>query len=140
MKEKIKYIMESEGLSTTRMAEALEIQPSAISHLVSGRNKPGYDLIQRILRRFPRVNPDWLLLDSQEPYRGAEGAVNGFYGASTTLFDGGEVVKNSNERDLSTTTNSSTAHLQERAARHTKSPVRVVLLHDDGSCESYSVD
>ncbi|MFR9582707.1 MAG: helix-turn-helix domain-containing protein [Rikenellaceae bacterium] len=61
--------MKSEGLTPSRLAEILEIQPSGISHLVSGRNKPGFDLLQKILARFPRINPDWLLLDSDQMYR-----------------------------------------------------------------------
>ncbi len=61
--------MKSEGLTSSRLAEILEIQPSGISHIVSGRNKPGFDLLQKILRRFPRINPDWLLLDAPNIYR-----------------------------------------------------------------------
>lgn len=64
--------MKSEGLTSSRLAEILEIQPSGISHIVSGRNKPGFDLLQKILRRFPRINPDWLLLDSPTIYRDDE--------------------------------------------------------------------
>lgn len=64
MKEKLQQLMKSEGLTSSRMAEILGIQPSGISHILAGRNKPGFDLLQKILRRFPRVNPDWLLLDS----------------------------------------------------------------------------
>ncbi len=64
--------MKDEGLSSSRLAEILEIQPSGISHLLSGRNKPGFDLLQKMLRRFPRINPDWLLLDSDQMYRDTE--------------------------------------------------------------------
>lgn len=69
MREKLLNLMKSEGLTSSRLAEILEIQPSGISHILSGRNKPGFDLLQKILRRFPRINPDWLLLDSDQMYR-----------------------------------------------------------------------
>lgn len=69
MREKLLSLMKSEGLTSSRLAEILEIQPSAISHILSGRNKPGFDLLQKILRRFPRINPDWLLLDSDQMHR-----------------------------------------------------------------------
>ncbi|MFI3285679.1 MAG: helix-turn-helix transcriptional regulator [Rikenellaceae bacterium] len=69
MKDKIVHLMKSEGLTSSRLAEILEIQPSGISHIVSGRNKPGFDLLQKILKRFPQINPDWLLLDSPNIYR-----------------------------------------------------------------------
>lgn len=64
--------MKSEGLSASRLAEILESQPSRISHILSGRNNPSFDMLQKILRRFPQINPDWLLLDSSEIYRSGE--------------------------------------------------------------------
>ena len=69
MKEKLSNFMKIEGLTSSRLAEILETQPSSISHIISGRNKPGFDLLKKILERFPNVNPDWLLLDSEQMYR-----------------------------------------------------------------------
>ena len=66
MREKLLNLMKSEQLTASKLAELLDIQPSGISHILSGRNKPSFDLVQKILRRFPRVNPDWLLLDKDE--------------------------------------------------------------------------
>ncbi|MFR6416030.1 MAG: helix-turn-helix domain-containing protein [Alistipes shahii] len=47
----------------------LGINPAGISHILKDRNKPSFDLLQKILRRFPQINPDWLLLDSTQMYR-----------------------------------------------------------------------
>ncbi len=77
MKEKIAQLMKNESLSSSRFAEILEIQPSAVSHYLSGRNKPGFDLMQKILRRFPKINPDWLLLDSPQIYRDENSPTSG---------------------------------------------------------------
>lgn len=69
MREKLQLLMKNEGLTQSRLAEILEIQPAGVSHILAGRNKPGFDLLQKILRRFPQLNPDWLLLDSDRMYR-----------------------------------------------------------------------
>lgn len=69
MREKLLDLMKCEGLRPTQFAEMLEVNPAGISHILAGRNKPGFDLLQKILRRFPQVNPDWLLLDSDKMYR-----------------------------------------------------------------------
>lgn len=69
MKAKLQYLIKSEGLTASRFAEMLEIQPAGVSHILAGRNKPSFDLLQKILRRFPKINPDWLLLDSEQMYR-----------------------------------------------------------------------
>ncbi len=62
-------MIKNEGLTQSRLAEILEIQPANVSHILSGRSKPGFELLQKILRRFPRLNPDWLLLDREPMYR-----------------------------------------------------------------------
>ena len=69
MREKLLDLMKSEGLKPSQLAETLGINPAGISHILAGRNKPGFDLLQKILRRFPRINPDWLLLDAPQMYR-----------------------------------------------------------------------
>ena len=69
MREKLLDLMKNEGLKPSQLAEQLEINPAGISHILAGRNKPGFDLLQKILRRFPRINPDWLLLNSDKMAR-----------------------------------------------------------------------
>ncbi|WP_199851420.1 helix-turn-helix domain-containing protein [Parabacteroides pacaensis] len=62
MKERILMIMEKEGLTSSRFAEAIGIQRSAMSHIISGRNNPSLDVVTKILERFPYIDSDWLLL------------------------------------------------------------------------------
>lgn len=69
MREKLLALMKNEGLKSSQLAEMLEINPAGISHILAGRNKPSFELLQKILHRFPRINPDWLLLDSPQMYR-----------------------------------------------------------------------
>ena len=80
MKAKLDFLMKNKGLSASSLARKLEIQPSGISHILTGRNKPSFDLVARILRAFPDVNPDWLLLDADEPFR-----IGGSASAAPTL-------------------------------------------------------
>lgn len=69
MKEKLLELINREGLKPSQLAEILGVNPAGISHILAGRNKPGFDMLQKILRNFPRLNPDWLLLDSDKMYR-----------------------------------------------------------------------
>lgn len=80
MKDKILQLMQREGLKPGQLAELLDISPAIISHILSERNKPSLDLLRKILRRFPQINPDWLLLDDPNMYRAVPeptGAENG---------------------------------------------------------------
>lgn len=69
MKNRLQKFMQAEGLSASRLADMLDIQPSNVSHILSGRNKPGYDFLTKILSRFPKLNSDWLLLGIGNMYR-----------------------------------------------------------------------
>ena len=62
MKERLRRFMSAEAMNSTQLANELEIQSSGISHILSGRNKPSYDFVTKLLNKFPNLNPDWLLL------------------------------------------------------------------------------
>ncbi len=68
MDEKLRILMQSENLTASKLSEILEIKPAAVSHILSGRNKPSFDLLCKIVNRFPQINPYWLLGDAPEMY------------------------------------------------------------------------
>ena len=66
MDEKLRILMQSENLTASKLAEILEVKPAAISHILSGRNKPSFELLCKLVNRFPQINPYWLLGDAAE--------------------------------------------------------------------------
>lgn len=72
MKERLEKFLKAEGLTPSRFAEIMGVQPSSISHILVGRNKPSFDFIEKMLSRFPKVNPDWLILGKGMIYRQPE--------------------------------------------------------------------
>lgn len=61
MNNRIKEILEYYKLSASRFAETLNTQPSSISHILSGRNKPSVDLLEKIALNFNDINMTWLV-------------------------------------------------------------------------------
>jgi len=59
--ERLSYIMKLNELSASAFADKIGVQRSGISHILSGRNKPSLELIQKILHHFPKVSADWLI-------------------------------------------------------------------------------
>jgi len=55
VKEKLQLLMEQLRLKPGQFARILEINPAIISHILAERNKPGVDLLQKILSKFPQV-------------------------------------------------------------------------------------
>ena len=61
MKSRISKIIKMEQLSSSKFAESIDVQRSSISHILSGRNKPSLDFIQKILNVYKHIDSDWLL-------------------------------------------------------------------------------
>ena len=61
IQERLKMVMKMNNLSAAAFADRVGVQRSSISHIMSGRNKPSLDFIQKTLKSFPRVNGDWLV-------------------------------------------------------------------------------
>ncbi len=58
---RLKHIMDYYQLSASAFAEKIGVRPSAISHLLSGRNKPSLEFVLKILDSFKEVDIYWLL-------------------------------------------------------------------------------
>ena len=145
MREKLLNLMKSEQLTASKLAELLDIQPSGISHILSGRNKPSFDLVQKILRRFPRINPDWLLIDKGEMYRTIDIEPQPATSQSISTEELDETMQQSPASGMTASatnsTSASTPAQQIAAAYAPKSGnvKRVIVLFDDHTFESYEV-
>lgn len=142
MKEKLEYLLREKQLTATSLARLLDIQPSGISHIMSGRNKPSFDLVVKILSTFPDINPDWLLLDSDEVYRRGEAP------RSNPLFDFGELDAQSEPLTAAQqniafsegkTPNENLQMQNFSSVKNVGKTVdRIVILYADGTFESFS--
>lgn len=61
IQERIQMILKMHHLTPSAFADKIGVQRSSISHVLSGRNKPGLDFLEKILLHFPRVNAHWLI-------------------------------------------------------------------------------
>ena len=66
LNEKIKEILVSKEISPSHFADEIGVQRSSISHILSGRNKPSFDIIQKIVRRYPDLGTKWFLEDAPD--------------------------------------------------------------------------
>ena len=61
MKERILEFLRAENKSSAQLAEEIGVQPSGISHIISGRNNPSLDFVLKMLDRYNYLSTDWLL-------------------------------------------------------------------------------
>lgn len=69
MHDRLQQFLNMENLSPARFAEKMGIQRSGVSHLLSGRNKPSFEFLQRMMTTFPDINYEWLVLGKGRPYK-----------------------------------------------------------------------
>jgi transcriptional regulator with XRE-family HTH domain len=83
MKERIILLIRAKNFTAAQFAEEIGVQKSGISHIISGRNNPSLDFVQKILQRFPEVNMDWLIMGKGPMFSGDTERQNV---SGTTLF------------------------------------------------------
>jgi len=96
MKERLIQLLDLEQLTPSKFADIIGVQRSSISHVISGRNKPSFDFLQKTLKAFPGLNASWLMLGEGTMYEQMGRNVSG------NLFDSTEVPEEPTEGDIST--------------------------------------
>ena len=59
---RLEGIMANHNLSAASFATKIGVQRSAISHILSGRNKPSLDFLMKVYESFDEVALEWLIL------------------------------------------------------------------------------
>src|SRR6476469_8536597 len=61
MVERIRLLLETKQLTPTQFADVIGTARPIVSHILSGRNKPSLEVVQRILAAMPDLSMAWLL-------------------------------------------------------------------------------
>ena len=153
MKERLRRFMSAEVMNSTQLANELNIQASGISHILSGRNKPSYDFVTKLLTKFPNLNPDWLILGKGPMHRDeirpskkdiTTASIPGTpqHSSSPTLptdelpslFD-----DSSNNEESENFAEVENSHIEEISNKNTNKKIeRIVILYSDGSFGDYT--
>lgn len=65
--ERIEEIRSNHQLSAAAFASEIGVQRSAISHILSGRNKPSLEFLMKVYEAFDEVALEWLILGRPTP-------------------------------------------------------------------------
>lgn len=84
MNDRLDKLLLAEQLTPAKFADIIGVQRSSISHIISGRNKPSFDFIAKVMQKFPRLNSEWLILGKGDMYKRM---------VQTSLFDEPAIVE-----------------------------------------------
>lgn len=141
MKDRLLEFLKAENKSSAQFAEEIGVQPSGISHILSGRNNPSLDFVLKMLEKYRFLSTDWLLFGKGSMYKDSK---------MQTLFDEdivlnnnigtkppiNELYKSENEKPLSK--KEELIESSPPATYKGKSNVRkIVWFYDNNSFEEY---
>lgn len=69
MNRRLLQFLQAENITQAQFADTLSVARGSVSHILAGRNKPGYDFLESLLLHYPRLNLDWLMTGKGKMYR-----------------------------------------------------------------------
>ena len=61
MNKRFKIWLDSVNLNANSFSKLVDLNRSTVSHIISGRNKPSIDVLEKILAIYPDLNINWLI-------------------------------------------------------------------------------
>ena len=69
MNKRLLQFLSAENISQTQFADTIHVARASVSHILAGRNKPGFDFLESMLRHYPNLNPEWLMTGNGKMYK-----------------------------------------------------------------------
>jgi len=111
--DRIKLIMKANRMNAAQFAESIGVKPANLSHILSGRNKPSMDFLEKVLLTFENVNASWLIT--------------------------GEIKKEEHSADEGRSTKSEDKTTGDLNSIPTNQKIeRIVVFFEDGTFKSYT--
>lgn len=69
MNDRLQQFLAAENINQAQFADSIGVARASVSHILAGRNKPGYDFLLNMMRRYPELNIEWLLSGTGKMYK-----------------------------------------------------------------------
>jgi transcriptional regulator with XRE-family HTH domain len=92
MKDRILEFLKRENKTSAQFAEEIRVQPSGISHILSGRNKPSLDFVIKMLEKYTFLSTEWLMFGRGSMYKEPKMA---------DLFSEADMLQSGKPKDIS---------------------------------------
>lgn len=136
MKTRIIEFLKAENKSSAQLAEEIGVQPSGISHILSGRNKPSLDFVIKMLEKYEFLSTDWLLFGKGGMYK--EPSMQTLFNESANDDNRTEVIKKTEIKDSGNEkSGNSLEDIGLRRKRSEQVVQKIVWFYSDNSFREY---
>lgn len=138
MQERFKQLLEDKNLTATRFAALIKVNASAMSHILNGRSKPGFDVLDKIAQAFPEVNLNWLISGKGSIYNGVSGDLQSkSQPVQKNLFEEEKTTEMKISAPAVVPEKSEPSPVPSFPVSVNKKIKRIILFFEDGSFEDY---
>ena len=135
MQERFKQLLKEKKMTAAQFATLIKVNASAMSHILNGRSKPGFDVLDKIGQAFPDLNLNWLICGKGACYTST--VITESTNDSIPLFNEDTYQNINKEEETFTHKQKEEIHVPPMLMESPKQIKRIILFFDDGSFESY---
>jgi len=128
MKERILQFLKEENKTSAQFADEIGVQPSGISHIISGRNNPSLDFIIKMLEKYNHLSTDWLLFGKGKMYKISQ---------NQSLFDEYNTINNAEDSKIKQITAATQSPDTNEKSQKQKNISKIVWFYDDNTFEEF---
>jgi len=136
MEDRLVRILKHLNLSSAAFADRLGVQRSSISHILSGRNKPGFDFISKLALEFPEINIEWFVTGKGNMLKSS------YSKKETDLFSGKEYNNDENKGpdiiDNDLKSERKVTNVISTKMTNVKNIQRIIVYYSDYTWEEFS--
>ena len=125
MQERFKLLLKEKKLTAAQFSNKIHVNPSEMSHILNGRSKPGFDVLDKIGQAFPDINLNWLISGKGVPTK-----------QSIQTSETVELLPDENQ-DVVDNVLHDPLPIVETKLENKKQIKRIILFFEDGSFEEY---
>lgn len=68
MNQRLQQFLRVENITQSQFADNIGVARASVSHILAGRNKPGFDFLESMTRHYPALNISWLITGKGRMY------------------------------------------------------------------------
>lgn len=72
MDKRLQQFLTAENITQSQFADRIGVAKASVSHILAGRNKPGFEFVESMARCYPSLNLEWLIVGKGKMYKGME--------------------------------------------------------------------
>lgn len=134
MNTRLQQFLGAENISQSQFADSIGVARASVSHILAGRNRPGFDFIESMAKRYPTLNLEWLITGKGKMYKADFPPVQAVSETPSetvedTLFSEPEPIPEAPKVERNTS-----SKIIQRANKQ-RSISKIIVFYDDNSFE-----